>query len=374
MSAAAGPVVRRNPATYGPRGLPPYFDGTVFLYDFMRNWIMEAKLDDGGNLMEINPLFTEHAFIRPIDIELGPDGRLYVLEWGTEFWGQNRNGQLARLDYYGTEPRPPAAAEIAPVPPPAPSRVFEPRSGGFFDYGHPLAYRVDPAASGDVVVQPYLGHDTHTHRLTPAHGTSGLVTVMPDLSHAPYIIDEFLEIDVRFGAGASERIRLHPRRWQAENYTDAREAQLVVTNNRQRPTFFEETEVFIELGNRSHAVYGQVDLSGISSVVLRLVPEAAGRVELRLDAPDGPLLAEAPLTPAPPAPETEPGDPPPGEGAPRFQVVRIDGWTEIPLLIRPPEGIHDVFVVFHGPASGTVAKFDWIAFQTTGTAAVSQAP
>ena len=356
MSAAAGPIIRRNPATSSPRGLPAYFDGTVFIYEFMRNWIMEVKLDDNGDLLKINPLFTDHSFIRPIDLEVGPDGRLYVLEWGTEFWGQNRDGKLSVLEYYGDAPRPiPVAA--AP-PPPTPTLITEPRDGSFFDYGRPLVYRLDGADS----IQPYLGHDTHTHKLAPQHGTEGLVTIVPDLSHYPYIIDEFVELEATSPAG-SHRIRLHPRRWQAENYTETNGAKLVVTNNRQRPTFFEETEVFVEMGNNDHIMLGNVDLSGIGTITLRAAPEVAGSVELRLDAPDGPLLGQTALTPTPKTPDTT-GDPPPGEGAPRFRIVRIEGWTELPIPIQAPAGQHDVYVVFRGPATGNVAKLDWVSFDS----------
>ncbi|MEZ4699101.1 MAG: ThuA domain-containing protein [Rhodothermales bacterium] len=369
MSAAAGPIYHYDAKTVSPRGLPAYYDKSVFIYDFMRNWIMEAKLDEQGDLMEINPLFSDLEFIRPIDLEQGPDGRLYALEWGTEFWGQNRNGKLVRLDYYGDEPH---AQPTMKQPAPQASLIQEPRDGSFFDYGHPIPYRVAGAAG----VQPYLGHDTHTHRLKPVHGETGEVTVVPDLSHWPYIIDEFVELEAAPldpSQGSPHRIRLHPRRWQAENYTDAEGAQLVVTNNRQRPTFVDETEVFLEMKSDAYAMFGRADLQGIASVALRVVPEATGSVELRLDAPDGLLLGRAALTPAPKVEDKTTGDPPPGEGAPRFRIVRIEGWTEVDVPIQAPPGAHDVYVVFRGPA-GDVAKFDWVAFRASGAGSSTDAP
>ena len=108
LSAAAGPVYYYDEERTGPRGLPPYYDGSLFLYEWARNWIQEVKLDQDKNLLDIVPFAPEIHFIRPVDVELGPDGRLYVLEWGGDFWGQSRDAQLVRLDYYGAS-EPPSA-------------------------------------------------------------------------------------------------------------------------------------------------------------------------------------------------------------------------------------------------------------------------
>ena len=40
------------------------------------------------------------TFKRPMDIELGPDGCLYVLENGTA-WNNNKDTQIIRLEYTG---------------------------------------------------------------------------------------------------------------------------------------------------------------------------------------------------------------------------------------------------------------------------------
>ncbi len=373
MSAAAGPIYRYDPKTAGPRGLPAYFDGSVFIYEFMRNWIMEVKLDELGELMEINPLFPDEFFARPIDVEVGPDGRLYVLEWGLDFWGQSREGQLTRLDYYGSQEQPSAPTANSNSPEESPVLFSWPLTGSFFDYGHPMLYRLDiPEDEGnELTLQSYLGHDTHTHELHIEHTAEGQITVMPDISHAPYVIDEFVELEARYRRNddsvLTERIRLHPRRWQAENYSNIKDAQVIVTNNRQWPYFAEVTEVFLRAGDGDHVTFENVNLMGIDGVKIRLEPEAAGSVEIHLGSPDGLLLAKS--TFAPPADTLSAtemtGDPPDGEGAPRFQVTRIEGWTEIPLSFSAPDGLQDLYVIFKSSESGKVAKFDWIEFQAT---------
>ena len=46
-------------------------------------------------------------FDNPIDLEFGPDGSLYVLEYGDGFFGKNLPGaELARVDFVGAARQP----------------------------------------------------------------------------------------------------------------------------------------------------------------------------------------------------------------------------------------------------------------------------
>ena len=43
--------------------------------------------------------FCEHmSFMRPMDMELGADGCLYIIEYGTN-WGNNFDTQIVRIEY-----------------------------------------------------------------------------------------------------------------------------------------------------------------------------------------------------------------------------------------------------------------------------------
>ena len=114
-SAMVGPVVHRSPDAPGPRGLPAYFDESLIIYEWGRNWIKEVTFDSTGHPAAINPLFPDKQFIRPMDVELGPKGRLYVLQWGNNFGG-GPNSEIVRLDYYGSPERPPVADASASSP------------------------------------------------------------------------------------------------------------------------------------------------------------------------------------------------------------------------------------------------------------------
>ncbi|MDH5598930.1 MAG: ThuA domain-containing protein, partial [Cyclobacteriaceae bacterium] len=63
--------------------LPAYFDGKLFFYEWMRRYILLVSFDETGAISNIEPFMENTVFNNPIDMELGPDGRLYMLEYGT---------------------------------------------------------------------------------------------------------------------------------------------------------------------------------------------------------------------------------------------------------------------------------------------------
>ena len=97
-AALAGPTYYYDAAA-GSKKLPAYYDGTLFMYDWGSNWIKEVKLDEDGHILKINPFLDSMEFIHPISMQFGPDGSLYVLEWGSDFWGDNDDARVVRIDY-----------------------------------------------------------------------------------------------------------------------------------------------------------------------------------------------------------------------------------------------------------------------------------
>jgi cytochrome c len=110
--AMAGPVYHASPDS-SKFALPAYFDKTLFIYEWTRNWIKEVRLDEAGEILAINDFMPDTPFIRPMDLELGPDGRLYVIEWGSAFGGGNDDAQLSVIEFYPQGPPPPIARSAA---------------------------------------------------------------------------------------------------------------------------------------------------------------------------------------------------------------------------------------------------------------------
>ena len=98
-SAMAGPVYYFDAALKSPRKLPAAYDHTLFIYDWMRSWILAVKLDSQERIASMKRFLPATEFKRPMDMELGPDGALYVMEWGTQYNGGNSDAQIVRVDY-----------------------------------------------------------------------------------------------------------------------------------------------------------------------------------------------------------------------------------------------------------------------------------
>jgi hypothetical protein len=95
----SGPVYHYSAGLESQRKLPAYYDDTLFIYEWSRNWIKEVKLDAAGNVLKINPFLPNMTFRRPMDMKIGPDGAIYMIEWGSGFGGGNTDSQLIRIDY-----------------------------------------------------------------------------------------------------------------------------------------------------------------------------------------------------------------------------------------------------------------------------------
>ena len=103
-TAIAGPTYHFD-AESGVRGQasPRYYDKKVFFADWSRDWIATMTLDATGAVTEIERFMPGGDWRHPQDIEMGPDGALYVLEWGRDFnyagSGINPDSGLYRIEY-----------------------------------------------------------------------------------------------------------------------------------------------------------------------------------------------------------------------------------------------------------------------------------
>jgi cytochrome c len=110
-TACAGPVYHYSALSQSPTKFPDAFDGTLFIFEWTRNWIKTVRMDEHHNPARIEPFLPGQPFSRPIDMEFGPDGSLYLLEYG-ETWGLNANARLVRIDYMAGNRTPLAVATV----------------------------------------------------------------------------------------------------------------------------------------------------------------------------------------------------------------------------------------------------------------------
>lgn len=105
-SIMAGPVYHYDESNPSETKLPKAFDGRLFIYEWMRNWIQTVELDTKGP--NIEPFLPDLNLRRPIDMRIGPDGALYFIEYG-DIWWENPDSQIVRVVYRRGN-RPPRAS------------------------------------------------------------------------------------------------------------------------------------------------------------------------------------------------------------------------------------------------------------------------
>lgn len=108
-NAMAGPVYYSENYKGKEGAFPDYFDGKLIIYDWMRNWMFVLTLDKEGAIKDIEPFMEDVKFNNIIDMAFGPDGKLYMIEYGTKWFAQNLDARLVRIDYNGGN-RPPVVA------------------------------------------------------------------------------------------------------------------------------------------------------------------------------------------------------------------------------------------------------------------------
>jgi cytochrome c len=111
-TAMAGPVYHYGDHENSAVRLPAYYDKKLIHYEWMRGWMMATTLSPTGEFVRMEPFLAHLAFDHPIDVELGADGSLYVLEYGTYWNAKNPNARLSRITYHPGN-RPPVARLIA---------------------------------------------------------------------------------------------------------------------------------------------------------------------------------------------------------------------------------------------------------------------
>ena len=97
-TAMAGPIYYSD-LYPGKNGLPDYYNGKVFIYEWMRNIIRAVSLQPNGDFSKMESFMEGTKLAAPVDIELGPDGHLYILEYGLGWFSKNKDSGLSRIDY-----------------------------------------------------------------------------------------------------------------------------------------------------------------------------------------------------------------------------------------------------------------------------------
>ena len=146
-AAVGGPVYHRADRPGAARPWPSYFEGKWLVVDYVRNWIMAVETNrEATKVTSIERVLPGIHYLNPIDMVFGPDGDLYVVEYGGA-----PNGRISKVSYNAGNRAPRVAIRPSVKAGATPLRVTL-SSKGTVDYDHDdLKYdwTVAPAAGGE---------------------------------------------------------------------------------------------------------------------------------------------------------------------------------------------------------------------------------
>ena len=107
----AGPVYYADDHA-GASKFPAYYDGKFFAYEWMRVFIMTVEMNEKGDYVNMERFLPNVKFENPMDMAFDKNGTLYMLEYGQNWFAQNPDAVLSRIDYNPGNRKPVAVAEI----------------------------------------------------------------------------------------------------------------------------------------------------------------------------------------------------------------------------------------------------------------------
>ncbi|HZY82356.1 MAG TPA: PQQ-dependent sugar dehydrogenase [Cyclobacteriaceae bacterium] len=112
-SAMSGPVYHTDDFTTAKRAFPDYYNNKWFIYEWMRDWIIVVTMNDKGNYSRMERFLPNLKLDHPIDMAFGPNGDLYVLEYGQGWFMENPESKLVRIEYNGGNRKPVVVASAS---------------------------------------------------------------------------------------------------------------------------------------------------------------------------------------------------------------------------------------------------------------------
>ncbi|MFF3598125.1 lectin [Kitasatospora indigofera] len=96
-SPMGGPVYRYDAASTSAVKFPQAYDGDFFAGEFGRRWIKRIEQGADGTVQSVNAF--PWLGTQVMDMAFGPDGALYVLDYGTGYFNGDANSALYRIEY-----------------------------------------------------------------------------------------------------------------------------------------------------------------------------------------------------------------------------------------------------------------------------------
>ncbi|MFF3403632.1 PQQ-dependent sugar dehydrogenase [Streptomyces sp. NPDC002659] len=202
----AGPVYHYDADNPSTTKFPQSFDKHFFVGEFARGWIKAIDVLANGGVGEISTFKDDpnDKINQVMDVEFGPDGALYVLDYGTgENFVLNANSRLLRYDFVGPDGNHAPVAEATGTPPfgQAPLTVDFSSAGSRDPDNDPITYSWafgDGATSTEAnPTHTYTTNGTRTATLTvtDSEGDTATASVMIGVGNNPPTITPSQPLD-----------------------------------------------------------------------------------------------------------------------------------------------------------------------------------
>ncbi|WP_246614159.1 PQQ-dependent sugar dehydrogenase [Paractinoplanes bogorensis] len=176
---------------------PASFDGKPLFAEWTRDYIKAFTLNRQNQVTKIESVVPDIVVDNPMDLEFGPDGALYVLEYGDGYFAENPDAQLARIDFVRGNRTPIPKVSATPTSGQAPLTVKFSSAGTTDPDGDTLRYawdfngdgRVDSTALNPTYTFTKNGNYRPTLKVTDPTGRSASAEVILPVGTAAPVVE-----------------------------------------------------------------------------------------------------------------------------------------------------------------------------------------
>ncbi|MET9800906.1 PQQ-dependent sugar dehydrogenase [Streptomyces sp. NPDC006368] len=200
-SPMGGPVYRYDAASTSSVKFPQSYDGNFFAGEFGRKWIKRIAQGADGTVQSINAFPWSGTQV--MDMAFGPDGALYVLDYGTGYFNGDANSALYRIEHVTNGRAPIAQAKADRTSGRAPLTVAFSSSGSSDPDGDALshAWRFGDGSTSTAAnpTHTYTANGQYTATLTVSDttGKSATASVLVTVGNTAPTVRLELPVDGR---------------------------------------------------------------------------------------------------------------------------------------------------------------------------------
>ncbi|MFD6248382.1 PQQ-dependent sugar dehydrogenase [Streptomyces roseolus] len=212
-SPMGGPVYRYDATSTSEVKFPQEYDGDYFAGEFGRRWIKRVESGADGAVRSISPFPWNGTQV--MDMAFGPDGALYVLDYGTGYFSGDENSALYRVEYVTGGLAPIAQAKASVTSGTVPLAVSFSSAGSADPDGGTLSYAwtfgdgATSTAAHPSHTYTANGQYTATLKVTDTTGASATASVRITVGNTAPTVKLELPVDGRvydFGAAIPFRV------------------------------------------------------------------------------------------------------------------------------------------------------------------------